>query len=151
MIFLTAPLDVQQSPAYESALRLLEEQYCADRVIADRDLFEDMKTYNKTWKEVYDPEKVEALYMLAREDGTLGVGTYRQWKRLSKKHGVPASLLLPHGEQAAEIGDFTVSLIEEAERSDKVFAVVSPETASPGSSSNGGKSKAAGESPRKKS
>lgn len=148
-IFLTAPLDVQQSAAYESALNLLLERHDHEQVVADRDLFEDMKVYNKTWKEVYDPEKAEALYVLAREDGTIGHGTYRQWKRLSKKHGVPASLLLPHGEQAAEVGEFTASVIEESERSDRVFALVSPESSTSSSDSNGASKKAAGESPRK--
>lgn len=152
MIFLTAPLDIQQSPAYESALELLKDRHGPDQLAADRDLFEDMKTYNKTWKRVHDPEKAEALYLLAREDSTIGHGTYRQWKRLSKKHDVPASLLLPHGEQAVEVGQFTVSVIEEGERSDKVFAVVSPDVSSHGSSvSNGAKKKTAGESPRKAS
>lgn len=136
-IFLTAPLDVQQSPAYESALKLVTERYGPDEVIADRDLFTDMKEYNKTWKQVYDPQRAVALYLLAREDGTIGHGTYRQYKRLSKKHGVPVSLLLPHGEQAAEVGEFTVSVIEESERSDQVFALVGPEPARSGSASGG--------------
>lgn len=147
MIFLTAPLDIQQGTAYESALEMLMYRHGSDQITADRDLFSDMESYNKTWKEVYDPEKAQALYLLAREDGTIGVGTYRQWNRLSKKHDVPASLLLPNGEQAAEVGDFAVSVIEESERSDKVFAVVSPGVSAYGSSSNGGKNEAAGESP----
>lgn len=141
-IFLTAPLDVQQSAAYESALNLLLERYGHEQLYADRDLFSDMKSYNKSWKQVYDPEKAERLYVLAREDGTIGVGTYRQYKRLSKKHDVPASLLLPHGDQAAEVGEFTVSVIEEGERSDKVFALVSPEPARSGSSGSNGSKKA---------
>lgn len=150
MIFLTAPLDMQQSPAYESALWLLAEHHDYDQLVADRDLFEDMKTYNKTWKQVYDPEKAERLYVLAREDGTIGHGVYRQWKRLAKKNNVPASLLVPHGEQAAEVGEFTISKFEESERSDQVFALVSPEPASSSSSgSNGARKKAAAQSPRK--
>lgn len=126
-IFLTAPLDVQQSLAYESALALLTKRHGSEQLAADRELFTDMKSYNKSWKEVYDPEKAETLYLLVRENGTIGLGTYRQWKRLAKKHGVPATLLLPQGENAAEVGEFTVSLIEESERSDQVFALVSPE------------------------
>lgn len=136
-IFLTAPLDVQQTPAYDSALVLLEERYGSEKLSADRDLFTDMETYNKIWKQVYDPQEAVALYLLAREDGTIGLGTYRQWKRLSKKHGVPASLLLPHGEQAAEVGEFAVSVIEEGKRSDQVFAFVGPEPARSGSASGG--------------
>ena len=131
-IFLTAPLDVQQTPAYDSALALLKERYGSEKLAADRDLFTDMKTYNKTWKQVYDPREAVALYLLAREDGTIGYGTYRQWKRLANKHGVPASLLLPQGKQAAEVGEFTVSVIEESERSDKVFALVGSEQSNTG-------------------
>ena len=134
-IFLTAPLDLQQTPAYESALDLLKERYGSEKLAVDRDLFTDMKTYNKTWKQVYDPREAVALYLLAREDGTIGHGTYRQWKRLANKHGVPASLLLAQGKQAAEaaeVGEFTVSVIEESERSDKVFALVGSEQSNTG-------------------
>lgn len=138
MIFLTAPLDVQQSPVYESALNLLRQRHDHDQLAADRDLFSDMEEYNKSWKKVYDPEKAEALYLLAREDGTIGLGTYRQWKWLSKKHGVPATSLLSHGENAAEVGEFMVSVIEGLERSDQVFALVSPEPARSGSSEPSG-------------
>lgn len=56
------------------------------------------------------------------------------------------------GGEAAEVGEFTVSLIEESERSDRVFAVVSPNVSVQDSSvSNGSKNKVAGESPRKSS
>lgn len=139
-------------PGLESALNLLTELHGSDEMIADRDLFSSMKEYNKVWKEVYDSEKAGGLYVLAREDGTIGLGTYRQWKHLCKEHSVPATLLLPHGEQASEVGEFSVSVSEESERSDQVFALVSPEPPSSGSSSsNGGKRKAAGESPSKSS
>lgn len=126
MIFLNAPIDLQQSRAYDDALSLIKDRHGPEAVTADRNLFEDMQSYNDTWKTVYHPEHVSILYLLAREDGTIGHGIYRQWKRLCKKHGVPANLLLPHGDKAAEIGEFTVSLMNESERSHKFFAVVSP-------------------------
>lgn len=132
MIFLNAPLDLQQSPAYEAALKLLQERHGADHVAADRDLFGSMKSYQKSWKQVYDPEQAASLYVLAREDGTIGVGVYRQWKRLSKKHGVPATLLLPDGGAVVEVGPFSVTRLEEAEATDQVFAVVSPHPAAAG-------------------
>ncbi|MBA3231319.1 MAG: hypothetical protein H0T05_00700 [Acidobacteria bacterium] len=130
MILLTASLDVQQTPAYESALALLTERHSTGQVMADRDLFEDAKHYNRYWKQVYDPEQITRLYVLAREDGTIGGGVYRQWRRLSKKHDVPATLLLPSGEQAAEVGSFEVSVLEESERTHQVFAVVNPDPSS---------------------
>lgn len=126
MIFLTAPLDTQQSPAYESALAMLRERYGPDAIAADRDLFEDMADYVARYKQVYDPARATALYVLAREDGTIGSGVYRQYKRLSK-HGVPAELLFPDGEQATEVGYFTVTLIDKDERTNRVFAIVNPD------------------------
>lgn len=128
MIFLTAPIDLQQSAAYESALNMLHERHGPDAIAPDRDLFEDMADYNARYREVYDPARTTALYILAREDGTIGSGVYRQYKRLSK-HGVPAELLLPDGERAAEAGHFTVTLIDKAERTNRVFATVNPDPA----------------------
>lgn len=128
MIFLTAPMDMQQSPAYESALTMLRDRYGTDVIAADRDLFESMADYVARYRKVYDPEAATALYVLAREDGTIGSGVYRQYKRLSK-HGVPAELLLPDGEQAAEAGHFTVTLIDKAQRTNRVFATVNPDPA----------------------
>lgn len=126
MIFLTAPLDVQRTPAYEAALKLLTERHGPDQVIADRELFSSMKEYNKVWKSVYDPENADRLYVLAREDGTIGSGVYRQYKRLCKKHGVPSTLFLAEDNEVAEAAEFTVTLIEEADRDERYFALVSP-------------------------
>ena len=131
MIFLNAPLDLQRTPAYEAALALLQERHGHERVSADRDLFDNLKSYNETWRRVYDPETAVGLYVLAREDGTIGRGVYKQWHRLSDKHGVPATLLLADGEGISEFGNFAVTVIEESERSDQVFAVVSPEVVGP--------------------
>lgn len=129
-IFLTAPLDLQDGPEYEAALKLLGDRHDPARVIADRDLFTDMKEYNRRWKEVYDPDKAERLYILAREDGTIGSGVYRQYKRLCKKHGVPSSLFLAEDNEVAEAAEFTVTLIEEDARDQRYFAVASPLRAS---------------------
>lgn len=126
MIFLTAPLDMQQTPAYDSALAMLRERHGTDAIAPDRDLFEDMAEYVARYKEVYDPAHATALYVLAREDGTIGSGVYRQYRRLSK-HSVPAELLFPDGEQAAEVGYFTVTLIDKDERTNRVYAVVNPD------------------------
>lgn len=126
MIFLTAPMELQSDPAYESALAVLCERYGPESVAADRDLFDNVPDYNARWKEVYDPARATALYVLAREDGTIGSGVYRQYRRLSK-HGVPAELVFPDGEGAAEVGAFTVTLIDKHERTNRVFATVFPD------------------------
>lgn len=126
MIFLTAPLDLQQTPAYEAALAMLRERHGTDAIAPDRDLFEGMADYSARYKQVYDPAQTTALYVLAREDGTIGSGVYRQYRRLSKR-GIPAELLFPDGEQAAKVGYFTVTLIDKHERTNRVYAVVNPD------------------------
>lgn len=127
MIFLTAPLDLQETGPYESSLYMLHQRYGADLVFADRDLVEDPASHNATSKQVYDPSNVSSLYVLSREDGKIDVGVYRQWEHLSKKHGVQATLLFPVEDSAAELGNFTVSLLEGSEGSDQSFAEVTPE------------------------
>ncbi len=131
MIFLTAPPDLQGSGPYESSLRMLRRRYDAEYgselVFADRDLLEEPASYDVTREQVYDPSDVSCLYVLAREDGTIDVEVYRRWEHLSKKHGVQATLLFPVGESAAELGNFTVSLLGGFEGSDQSFAVLTPE------------------------
>lgn len=127
MIFLTAPLELQGTPSYESCLSMLHQRYDPELVFANRDLFEDSEAYNATGKQVYDPSNVSDLYVLCREDGTIGSGVYRQWKHLYEDHGVPATLLVPVGESAAELGNFSVSLLGESEGSDESFALLIPE------------------------
>lgn len=61
----------------------------------------------------------------------------------------PRASCCPYGEQAAEVDEFTVSVIEESEHSDRVVAVVSSESFSSSVPSYGGKKKAVGESPRR--
>lgn len=95
-IFLTAPKDLQDATTYEEVLKLLEDTHEGEDVVADRDLFESSKEYRKNWKGVYG--KAERLYVLAREDGTVGRGIYQQWRWLSGK-GVPAVVLFGGNER----------------------------------------------------
>ena len=87
MIFLMAPKDLQKGPDYEKALEFLKRERGEDSVAADRDLFSSAKQWRKSWKEVYG--EADGFYILAREDGTVGLGVWKQWKYLSKR-GVPA-------------------------------------------------------------
>lgn len=90
MIFLTAPMSLQQSPAYERALTLLKERHGQGEVRADRDLFDSFKQWDKTYKAVYG--KAEVVYVLARADGTVGLGVYKQCRYADKK-GIPQVLM----------------------------------------------------------
>jgi hypothetical protein len=77
-VFLTAPKDLQHTPAYEEMLRLLRQQkHQGKEVLADRNLFKDNRHWRKSWKELY--KRADKLYVLAREDGTVGLGIYKQW------------------------------------------------------------------------
>ena len=101
MIFLMAPKDIQQSPDYERALELLKQRHGENLVAADRDLFASDKEWRKSWKEVYG--KADEIYILAREDGTVGLGVWKQWKYLSKR-GVPAQVLFEGGVEQSHEG-----------------------------------------------
>lgn len=70
MIFLMVPKDLQQSPDYERMLEMLKQRHGEGSVAADRDLFGSAKEWRKSWKEVYG--EADGLYILAREDGTVG-------------------------------------------------------------------------------
>lgn len=128
MIFLTAPVDLHETGAYEASLRMLHRRYENEPVSADRDSSEDTASYSSS-------DGASALYVLAREDGTISAEVYRRWEHLSGKHGVPATLLFPVGDSAAELGNFTVSLPGASEGSDRSFASVTPEAVA---SSTGG-------------
>lgn len=95
MVFLTAPIDLQKSPAYERMLTLLAERHGQSGVSADRDLFDSPKQWRKIYKEVYG--KAERIYVLAREDGTVGLGIYKQC-RFADKKGIPQVLMFADGE-----------------------------------------------------
>lgn len=94
MIFLMAPKDLQKSSDYEKALEFLKREHGEDSVAADRDLFASAKEWRDRWKEVYSD--AEGLYILAREDGTVGLGVWKKWKYLSKSR-VPARVLFEGG------------------------------------------------------
>jgi hypothetical protein len=94
MIFLMAPKDIQENSDYERALELLKQEHGEDSVAPDRELFASDKEWKESWKEVYG--EADGVYILAREDGTLGLGVWKQWKYLSKL-GVPAQVLFEGG------------------------------------------------------
>jgi uncharacterized protein (UPF0218 family) len=79
-------------------------------VVADRDLFRDNRHWKKSWKERY--ERADKLYVLAREDGTVGLGIYEQWKFL-RERAVPSEVFF-EGAKSAEEGyeDFDLKRIE---------------------------------------
>ena len=65
-VFLTAPKDLQRTPAYDELLRLLrQERHQREEVVADRDLFRDTRHWKKNWKELY--KRADKLYVLARD------------------------------------------------------------------------------------
>lgn len=96
MIFLTAPKDLQQSESYNKALELLRQRHAAEEVTPDSELFGSNKEWRESWKSVYG--RAEKLYVLAREDGTVGRGIYQQWRYLTKK-GVSSEVLLAGDEE----------------------------------------------------
>ena len=111
VFFLTAPKDLQRTPAYDELLRVLRQQrHQGEEVVADRDLFRDNRHWKKSWKEVYG--RADKLYVLAREDGTVGLGIYKQWKFLSER-AVPSEVFF-EGAKSAEEGyeDFDLKRIE---------------------------------------
>jgi hypothetical protein len=108
---LTAPKDLQRTPAYDELLRVLrKERHRGEEVLADRDLFKDNRHWKKSWKKVYG--RADKLYVLAREDGTVGLGIYKQWKFLSEL-AVPSEVFF-EGAKSAEEGheDFRLKRIE---------------------------------------
>jgi hypothetical protein len=113
-VFLTAPKDLQRTLTYEELLRVLrQERHQGEEVVADRDLFRDNRHWKKSWKELY--ERADKLYVLAREDGTVGLGIYKQWKFLSER-AVPSEVFFAGAKSAAEEGyeDFDLKRIEVA-------------------------------------
>src|SRR3712207_6145473 len=114
-VYLTAPKDLQRTPAYDELLRVLrQERHQGEEVLADRDLFKDNRHWKKSWKKVY--ERADKLYVLAREDGTVGLGIYKQWQFLSER-AVPSEVFFAGAKSAAaEEGyeDFDLKRIEVA-------------------------------------
>jgi hypothetical protein len=111
-IFLTAPKDLQRTPAYDELLRVLRQQrHQGEEVLADRDLFRDNRHWKKSWKELYG--RADKLYVLAREDGTVGLGIYKQWKFLSER-AVPSEVFFAGAKTAQGYEDFGLKRIEVA-------------------------------------
>jgi hypothetical protein len=95
-------------------------------VLADRDLFRDNRHWKKNWKKVY--ETADKLYVLAGEDGTVGLGIYKQWKFLSER-AVPSEVFFAGAKSAAEkegYEDFGLKRIEVAKGEEDLarFALV---------------------------
>src|SRR3712207_3415762 len=112
-VFLTAPKDLQRTSAYDELLRVLRQQrHQGEEVLADRDLFKDNRHWKKSWKELYG--RADKLYVLAREDGTVGLGIYKQWKFLSEL-AVSSEVFFAGAKSAAEeegYEDFGLKRIE---------------------------------------
>lgn len=100
-ILLMSPKNMQDTPTYEEALKLLVDNHEGQEVVADRDLFESGAQRRKNWKSVYGG--AEKIYVLSREDGTVGKGVYQQWlylsESLSERRGVPAVVLFGGSER----------------------------------------------------
>ena len=77
-------------------------------MLADRDLFRDNRHWKKRWKTVY--ERADKLYVLAREDGTVGLGIYKQWRFLSER-GVPSEVFF-EGAERVGYENFALKRIE---------------------------------------
>jgi hypothetical protein len=111
-VFLTAPKDLQRTPAYDELLRFLSHQrHRGEEVLADRDLFRDNRHWKKNWKELYG--KADKLYVLAREDGTVGLGIYKQWKFLSER-AVPSEVFFEGAKTSQGYEEFVLKRIEVA-------------------------------------
>ena len=113
-VFLTAPKDLQRTPAYEELLRLLlrREEHQGEEVVADRDLFEDTRHWKENWKKIY--RRADKLYVLARADGTVGLGIYKQWRFLSER-GVPSAVFFEGAKETEGHEDFVLERIEAPE------------------------------------
>ena len=110
-VFLTAPKDLQHTPAYDELLRVLRQQrHRGEEVLADRDLFKDNRHWKKSWKELYG--RADKLYVLAREDGTVGLGIYKQWRFLSEL-AVPSEVFFAGAKNTSEgYEDFDLKRME---------------------------------------
>src|SRR3712207_2519333 len=124
-VFLTAPKDLQHTPAYDELLRVLRQQrHQGEEVLADRDLFKDNRHWKKSWKKVYG--RADKLYVLAREDGTVGLGIYKQWKFLSEQRAVPSEVFFEGANASQGYEDFGLKRIAVAKGEEDLarFALV---------------------------
>src|SRR3712207_75016 len=73
-------------------------------VVGDRAFYKESRHWKKSWKELYG--RADKLYVLAREDGTVGLGIYKQWKFLSER-AVPSEVFFEGAKStAAEEEDY---------------------------------------------
>jgi hypothetical protein len=130
-VFLTAPKDLQRTAAYERLLSRITERYGEEAVLADRDLFGGTADWRERWKEVYGQARF--LYVLVREDGTVGLGVWKQTRFLLKR-GVP-TLAIAEGNEDTEHEDISLARLERKDdkgREDLVrFATVGVQGDSP--------------------
>ena len=124
VFFLTAPKDLQRTPAYDELLRVLRQQrYQGEELLADSDLFKDNRHWKKNWKELYG--RADKLYVLAREEGTVGLGIYKQWKFLSEL-AVPSEVFFEGANTSQGYENFRLKRIEVAKGEEDLarFALV---------------------------
>ena len=79
--------------------------------------------WKKNWKKVY--ERADKLYVLAREDGTVGLGIYKQWKFLSER-AVPSEVFFAGANTSQGYENFGLKRIEVAKGEEDLarFALV---------------------------
>ncbi len=104
-VFLTAPKDLQGTAFYERLLGRLTDRYGKDAVAADRDLFSGTADWRERWKDVYGQARL--LYVLVREDGTVGLGVWKQTRFLLGR-GVPA-IAVVEGAEDEELGEIRLT------------------------------------------
>jgi hypothetical protein len=130
-VFLTAPKDLQRTATYERLLDRLTDRYGEEAVLADRDLFGGTADWRERWKEVYGQARL--LYVLVREDGTVGLGVWKQTRFLLQQ-GVPALAVL-EGAEDMEHEEISLTWLERKDdegREDLVrFATVGVQGGSP--------------------
>lgn len=91
-VFLVAPKDLHDCPAYEASLEVLTALHPKAEIVPDRGLFADTSDWRRRWKGIFD--LADVLYVLPRADLTVGLGVFKEWRRLSA-NGTPCFRLDP--------------------------------------------------------
>src|SRR3712207_414933 len=78
-------------------------------VVGDRAFYKESRHWKKSWKELYG--RAHKLYVLAREDGTVGLGIYKQWKFLSEL-AVPSEVFFEGANTSQGYENFGLKRIE---------------------------------------
>ena len=91
-VFLVAPKDLHEGPDYEASLEVLAALHPKAEIVPDRGLFADTTDWRRRWKGIFD--LADALYVLPRADLTVGLGVFKEWRRLSL-NGTPCFRLDP--------------------------------------------------------